>query len=129
VENAIGTNHRVRFKGFELDLYTRELFRNGIRLRVQGQPIDVLQMLLERPGELVTREELRKKLWPEDTFVDFEHSLNSTITRLRDALGDRAEKPRFIETLPRLGYRLIVPLDESLEETRPALDGSSSPFD
>jgi Tol biopolymer transport system component/DNA-binding winged helix-turn-helix (wHTH) protein len=115
---AAGTNHRVRFKAFELDLRTRELFRNGVRLRVQGQPIDVLEMLLERPGELVTREQLRKKLWPEDTFVDFEHSLNSAVTRLRDALGDRADKARIIETLPRLGYRFIVPVEGLCEEVR-----------
>jgi Tol biopolymer transport system component/DNA-binding winged helix-turn-helix (wHTH) protein len=107
MESAVGTNHRVRFQSFELDLHTRELYRNGTRLRLQGQPIDVLEMLLERPGELVTREQLRKKLWPQDTFVDFEHSLNSTIARLREALGDHAEEPRFIETLPRLGYRFI----------------------
>jgi len=120
MENAVGTNHRVCFKAFELDLDTRELYRNGIRLRVQGQPIDVLEMLLERPGELVTREALRKKLWPEDTFVDFEHSLNSAVTRLRDALGDRSEKPRYIETLPRLGYRLIVPQrNETQDFNRP----------
>ena len=111
MENAVGTNHRVRFKAFELDLHTRELYRNGIRLRVQGQPIGVLEMLLERPGELVTREALRKKLWPEDTFVDFEHSLNSAVTRIRDALGDRAEDPKFIETLPRLGYRFVAGIE------------------
>jgi DNA-binding winged helix-turn-helix (wHTH) protein/Tol biopolymer transport system component len=108
MENAVGTNHRVCFKAFELDLHTRELYRHGIRLRVQGQPIDVLEMLLERPGELVTREALRKKLWPEDTFVDFEHSLNSAVTRLRDALGDKADDPKYIETLPRLGYRFVA---------------------
>ena len=111
MENAVGTNHRVRFRAFELDTHTRELYRNGIRLRVQGQPIDVLEMLLERPGELVTREQLRKKLWPEDTFVDFEHSLNSAVTRLRDALGDKAEDPKFIETLPRLGYRFVAAVE------------------
>ena len=113
MENAVGTNHRVRFKVFELDLHTRELYRNGIRLRMQGQPIDVLEMLLEQPGELVTREQLRKRLWPEDTFVDFEHSLNSTINRLRDILGDRAEDPKFIETLPRLGYRFVAPVENA----------------
>jgi Tol biopolymer transport system component/DNA-binding winged helix-turn-helix (wHTH) protein len=111
MENAVGTNQRVRFKAFELDLHTRELYRNGTRLRAQGQPIDVLEMLLEKPGELVTREQLRKKLWPKDTFVDFEHSLNSTIARLRDALGDRAEDPKFIETLPRLGYRFVAAVE------------------
>jgi Tol biopolymer transport system component/DNA-binding winged helix-turn-helix (wHTH) protein len=105
------SNHRVRFKTFELDLNIRELRRNGRRLKLQGQPLEVLAILLERPGKVVTREQLRRKLWPEDTFVDFEHGLNSTIRRLREALGDRAENPRFIETLPRLGYRFIAPLD------------------
>ena len=106
-----GSNHRVRFKTFELNLKSRELRRDGVRLKLQGQPIEVLAMLLEHPGDVVTREQLRRKLWLEDTFVDFEHSLNSTICRLREALGDRAENPQFIETLPRLGYRFIAPLD------------------
>lgn len=112
MENVAETNHRVRFKVFELDTHTRELFRDGIRVRLQGQPIEVLEMLLERPGELVTREQLRKKLWPQDTFVDFEHSLNSAVTRLREALGDKAEGPKFIETLPRLGYRFVAPVTD-----------------
>jgi len=116
MESAIGAN-RLRFKAFELDTHTRELYRNGIRLRVQGQPIDVLEMLLERPGELVTREHLRQKLWPEHTFVDFEHSLNSAVTRLRDALGDRADESKYIETLPRLGYRFVAPVEKNYEET------------
>src|SRR5215831_17196625 len=101
MEPTVRSDHHVRFKTFELDLRTRELRRNGIRLKLKGQPIDVLEMLLDTPGELVTREQLRRKLWPEDTFVDFEHILNNTINRLRDALGDSAENPRFIETLPR----------------------------
>jgi cholera toxin transcriptional activator len=105
------SNHCVRFKTFELDLNSRELRRNGLRLKLQGQPLEVLAMVLERPGELVKRDQLRRRLWPEDTFVDFEHGLNSTIRRLREALGDRAENPRFIETLPRLGYRFIAPVE------------------
>jgi Tol biopolymer transport system component/DNA-binding winged helix-turn-helix (wHTH) protein len=108
---AAGTNHRVRFRAFELDLRTRELFKNGTRVRLQGHPIDVLEMLLDRPGEMVTREELRRRLWPEHTFVDFEHSVNSTIARLRDALGDHAEDPKYIETLPRLGYRFVAEVE------------------
>ena len=128
MENAVGTNHRVRFKVFELDLHTRELYRNGIRLRMQGQPIDVLEMLLERPGELVTREQLRKRLWPEDTFVDFEHSLNSTINRLRDALGDRAEDPKFIETLPRLGYRFVAPVENANGRAPATIDSKTAPY-
>lgn len=111
--SAAGTNHRICFRAFELDPHTRELFRSGVRLRLQGHPIDVLEMLLERPGELVTREELRKRLWTEDTFVDFEHSLNSTVARLRDALGDHAEDPKFIETVPRLGYRFVAPVENA----------------
>ena len=105
------SNHRVRFKSFELDLSTRELRRRGLKIRLQGQPVEVLMMLLERPGEVVTREQMRRRLWPEDTFVDFEHSLNTTIRRLREALGDSADDPRFIETLPRLGYRFIGPVE------------------
>jgi DNA-binding winged helix-turn-helix (wHTH) protein/Tol biopolymer transport system component len=105
------SNHRVRFKSFELDLSSKELRRNGLKLRLQGQPVEVLTMLLKRAGEVVTREEIQRRLWPEDTFVDFEHSLNSTVRRLRDALGDSADHPRFIETLPRLGYRFIAPIE------------------
>jgi len=108
VEPAPGNGNRVRFGAFELDLRSRELRKHGLKLRVQGQPIDLLEMLILRPGELVTREELRSKLWPEETFVDFEHGLNSAINRLRGALGDHAESPRCIETLPRLGYRFIA---------------------
>ena len=105
---VVRPNHLVQFKTFELHLKTKELYRNGVRLRLAGHPIDILAMLLEQPGELVTRESLQKALWPEDTFVDFEHGLNNAINRLRDALGDHAEEPRFIETLPRLGYRFIA---------------------
>ena len=86
---VVRPNHLVHFKTFELNLKTRELYRNGVRLRLTGHPIDVLAMLLEQPGELVTRESLQKALWPEDTFVDFEHGLNNAINRLREALGDR----------------------------------------
>ena len=112
----VRSNHLVQFKTFQLNLRTRELFRNGQKLKLTGHPIDVLAMLLEHPGELVTRESLQKALWPQDTFVDFEHGLNNAINRLRETLGDRAEEPRFIETLPRLGYRFIAPVEESLRE-------------
>jgi Tol biopolymer transport system component/DNA-binding winged helix-turn-helix (wHTH) protein len=115
METGAVSNRVVRFQNLELNLHTRELYKDSQRLKLQGQPIDVLAMLLERPGELVTREQLRKKLWPETTYVDFEHGLNSTINRLREALGDHADKPQFIQTLPRLGYRLIAPLDDLLE--------------
>lgn len=104
------SDHRILFKGFELNLLTRELYKRGLRVRLHGQPVEVLSILVARPGELVTREALKKALWPKDTFVDFEHSLNSTINRLREALGDDADTPRFIETIPRLGYRFIAPI-------------------
>jgi Tol biopolymer transport system component/DNA-binding winged helix-turn-helix (wHTH) protein len=103
-------DHNVRFGTFELNLRTRELYRNRSKLKLHGQPIDLLEILLERAGELVTREELQARLWPADTFVDFEHILNNNIKRLREALDDDANAPRFIETLPRLGYRFIAPV-------------------
>jgi TolB-like protein/DNA-binding winged helix-turn-helix (wHTH) protein len=111
MEPAPRNRQRVRFKSFELDLHSRELRKHGLKLKLQGQPIDLLEMLLEHPGELVTREQLRNKLWPEDTFGDFEHGLNSAINRLREALGDHAETPRYIETLPRRGYRFIAKVE------------------
>jgi DNA-binding winged helix-turn-helix (wHTH) protein/Tol biopolymer transport system component len=101
----------VRFGIFELDLRAGELRRNGSKIRLQEQPFQVLTVLLERPGEIVTREELQKKLWPADTFVDFDHSLNAAIRRLRDALGDSAENPRFVETVARRGYRFLAPIN------------------
>jgi TolB-like protein/DNA-binding winged helix-turn-helix (wHTH) protein/lipoprotein NlpI len=96
-----------RFDQFELDLRTAELFKEGKRIKLQQQPCQLLALLTEHPGELVLREELKKRLWPSDTFVDFDHGVNIAINKLRDALGDSAEKPRFIETLPRRGYRFI----------------------
>ena len=100
----------VRFGTFHLDVRTGELRKNGTQINLPEQPFQVLEALLERPGELVTREELRHRLWSADTFVDFEHGLNAAVRRLRDALGDSAETPRFIETLPRRGYRFIAPV-------------------
>jgi Tol biopolymer transport system component/DNA-binding winged helix-turn-helix (wHTH) protein len=97
----------VRFGLFELDLQARELRKSGVRIKLQEQPFQILSMLLERPGEIVTREELQKRLWPEDTFVDFDLSLNSAVKKLRQALNDDSENPRFIETLYRRGYRFI----------------------
>ena len=111
----------VRFGVFEFDRRTGELRKHGLRIKLKGQPVDVLLMLLERPGELVTREELQKRLWPVDTYVDFEHSLNAAIKRLRAALGDTAESPRFVETLARRGYRFIAPLIQ-VAETQPVND-------
>ncbi len=92
----------VQFGIFEVDLRAGELRRNGSKVKLQEQPFQILTLLLEHPGEVVTREELQKKLWPADTFVDFDHSLNAAIRRLRDALGDSAENPRFVETVARL---------------------------
>jgi len=104
-------NNRVaRFGVFELNLSTGELRKSGVRLRLQGQPIQVLTLLLERAGDVVTREELRQKLWASDTFVDFDHSLNTAINKVREALGDSAANPRFVETLARRGYRFIAPV-------------------
>src|SRR5215467_10806196 len=90
----------VRFGAFELDQGAGELFKSGTRVRLQEQPLQILRILLEQPGTTITREELRQKVWPSDTFVDFDHGINNAIKRLREALGDTAETPRYIETLP-----------------------------
>lgn len=103
----------VRFGIFEADLQAGELRRDGLRVKLQEQPFQVLRLLLERPGETVTRDELQRRLWPADTFVDFDRGLNAAIKRLRDALGDSAENPRFVETLSRRGYRFVAPVDRA----------------
>ncbi|MFY9682304.1 MAG: winged helix-turn-helix domain-containing protein [Candidatus Sulfotelmatobacter sp.] len=106
-----GNSSRIaRFGVFELDLAAGELRKNGTKLRLQEQPFQVLALLLERAGDVVTREELRQKLWPADTFVDFDHSLNTAVNKLREVLGDSASSPRYIETLARRGYRFIAPV-------------------
>src|SRR5579862_9438044 len=111
----------IRFGNFELDLRAAELRKNGARLKFGGQPFQVLAILLENPGQLVTREELQKRLWP-DTFVDVDHNLNSAINRIRETLGDSAENPRFLVTVPRRGYRFVAPI------SAPAADeGQRSP--
>src|SRR6266404_463297 len=102
----------LRFDTFELDLRAGELHKRGVKLRLQGQPVQLLTILLQSAGSVVTREELRSQLWPADTFVDFDHSLHNAIGRIREALGDSAEIPRYIETLPRRGYRFIAPVEE-----------------
>lgn len=112
-----GWPHIIRFGVFEADLRAGELRKSGSRLRVQEQPFQVLALLLQRPSEVISREELRQKLWPSDTFVDFEHGVNSAVARLRDLLGDSADSPRFIETLPRRGYRFIAPVDGATRGT------------
>jgi DNA-binding winged helix-turn-helix (wHTH) protein/tRNA A-37 threonylcarbamoyl transferase component Bud32 len=101
----------ICFGAYEFDSYTRELRRNGHKLKLAGQPVEVLAILLERPGEMITCEELQKKLWPHDTVVEFEHSINTAIKKVREALDDSADKPRYVETLPRRGYRFIAPVD------------------
>src|SRR5216684_3737718 len=112
---------RVRFGVFEIDLHAGELLKNGLKIKLQEQPFQILTMLLSRPGEVVTREELRQKLWPTDTFVDFDVGLNTIIKRLRDTLGDSAESPRYVETLPRRGYRFIAPVEEASASSGPVL--------
>src|SRR5712675_3519277 len=100
----------LRFGVFEVDVRSGELRKQGVRVKLQEQPFHVLTVLLQCPGEVVTREELRNQNWPPDTFVDFDNSLNTAINKLREALGDSADNPRFIETLPRRGYRFITPV-------------------
>ena len=110
----------VRFGVYEFDLRSGELRKHGIRIKLQEQPCQILAILLEHRGEMVTREELHRRLWPSDTFVDFDHSLNTAVMRLREVLSDSSENPRFIETLPRRGYRFVAPVEErpaSLTET------------
>jgi TolB-like protein/DNA-binding winged helix-turn-helix (wHTH) protein len=106
-------SRRLRFDDFELDVRAGELRRQGVRLRLRGQPLQVLEILLKHAGDMVTREELQSRIWPADTFVDFDHSLHNAIARIRDVLGDSAENPRYIETLPRRGYRYIGPVEDA----------------
>ena len=110
METAIQPENSVCFESFELDLRTHELYRDGLKLKIRGHPVEVLAILLEHPGELVTREEMKRRLWSADTFVDFEQILNNSVGKLRDVLNDCAESPKYIETLPRLGYRFIAPV-------------------
>jgi DNA-binding winged helix-turn-helix (wHTH) protein len=111
---------RYRFGVFEADAATGELRKQGIRIKVNVQPFQVLLMLLDRPGELLTREEISRELWPDGTFVDYEHGVNSAVNRIREALGDTARNPRFIETLARRGYRFVAPVQRVGEVPPPA---------
>src|SRR6201997_5200148 len=111
----------VRFGAFEVDLISGELRKNGTRIRLQEQPFRVLAMLLERPGEMVAREDLHSKLWPGDTFVDFDHGLNTAVNKLREALGDAAANPRFVQTVARRGYRFIAPVQVNGNPAAPVL--------
>src|SRR5258707_1959378 len=108
MEEDIHLRVRLRFGVFELDPRAGELRKHGLRVRLQEQPFQVLAMLLEHPGEVVTREELQRNLWPADTFVDFDHGLNKAVSKIREALGDSAESPRFVETVARRGYRFLA---------------------
>src|SRR5215813_2542708 len=105
-----GQPSKIRFGVYELDLQSGELHKGHIRIRVQDQPLQVLIALLNKPGEVVTREELRRELWPSETFVDFEHGLSVAVNKLRQALSDDPDKPRYVETLPKRGYRFILPV-------------------
>jgi cholera toxin transcriptional activator len=106
-----------RFGLFELDVKNAELRKAGLRVKLHEQPFRILVLLVDRTGELVTRDELRTVLWPDQTFVDFDHSLNSAVNKLRETLGDSASKPRFIETIPRRGYRFMAPVEKISPET------------
>src|ERR1700704_4512218 len=111
----------VRFGVFEVDLSAAELRKNGLRLKLPEQPFQILTMLLERPGEIITRDDLRNRLWRTDTFVDFDHGLNNAVMRLREVLGDSSDNPRFVETIPRRGYRFLAHVDEFFPATPAAV--------
>ena len=127
MKDAVSTPNVVRFGAYEVDLRSAELRKSGIKVRLTGQPFQILAILLGQPGELVTREELQKRLWPADTFVDFDRGLNAAINRVREALGDSAENPRFVETLPRRGYRFIGQVERAEQanstESQASLNG------
>src|SRR5579859_5324106 len=118
---------RYKFDDFEADVRAAELRRNGARLKLQLQPFQVLIALLERPKEVVTREELRQRLWPQDTFVDFDHGLNTAMVKLRDVLGDSASKPKFIETIAKRGYRFLGDAEVILEQPAVTEPKASAP--
>ncbi len=126
MERPAANSSKVCFGLFEADLEARELRKSGVRIKLNEQPFQVLALLLERPGEVVTREELQTRLWPADTFVDFDVSLNSAVKRLRQALGDESDNPRFIETLYRRGYRFITPVSVSRPERTPRGDATNA---
>src|ERR1700722_5529990 len=111
LKSDIRPAQRYRFGVFEADAATGELRRQGMRVKLNAQPSQVLLMFLERPGQLLTRDEISRELWPEGTFVDYEHGVNSAVNRIREVLGDTAGSPRFVETLARRGYRFLAPLE------------------
>src|SRR6202049_737826 len=116
----------VRFGTYEVSLQSGEVRKAGLKIRVQQQPMKLLETLLERPGEVVTREELRSRVWPNESFGDFDQALNIAIAKLRSALGDSAENPRFIETLPKRGYRFIADVSVADADTSPKKPRSSA---
>src|SRR5712692_9307990 len=120
---------RVRFGVFELDTVTGELRKHGVRVRLQDQPLKLLLCLLDTPGLICTREDLIRRIWSEGTFVDYEHGLNATVTRLRQVTGDSADTPRYVETVGRKGYRFIAPVElvSAPESAQPALRATSQP--
>src|SRR5215468_6543707 len=118
MEELRSSNALVRFGGFELDQRAGELRKDGTLVRLQEQPLQILKTLLEHPGAIVTREELQQKIWPSDTFVDFGHGINNAVKRLREALGDTADTPRYVETLPRRGYRFIARIERETPRLR-----------
>src|SRR5215472_17111835 len=119
---------RFRFGAFEADASTGELRRQGIRIKLNSQPFQVLLMLLDRPGEVLTREEISRALWSDGTFVDYDHGVNSAVNRIREALGDAAGGPRFVETLARRGYRFVAPV-ERIDPALSAGRGTLAPME
>src|SRR5262245_37794131 len=117
-----------RFGAFEINDQSGELRKNGMRMRLSGQPLQVLAVLVERAGEVVTRDELRSKLWPADTFVDFDHGLNNAVARIREVLDDSSEAPRYVETVPRRGYCFIAPLIDVRPTARPSVPAAEQRF-
>jgi DNA-binding winged helix-turn-helix (wHTH) protein len=122
-----GPAQRYRFGVFEADASTRELRKHGIRIKLNAQPFQVLAMLLERPGEVLTREQISRELWPDGIFVDSEHGVNSAVNRIREALGDTASSPRFVETLARRGYRFVAPVERISFNESPSPQMSTTP--
>ena len=125
MNDVSSTSRLVRFGPFEVDLESGQLRKGGVKVRLQEQPFRVLSVLIERPGEVVTRDELRKRLWSDDTFVEFEQGLNTAVNRLRSALSDSANDPRWIETVPRRGYRFAADGTGSRDDPSPAAAAQS----
>src|ERR1700689_4282735 len=128
---SLQPNSVVRFGTFEVSLQSGEVRKSGLKIRVQQQPLKLLEILLERPGEVITREELRSRVWPNESFGDFDQALNISIGKLRSALGDSAENPRFIETLPKRGYRFIADVsvvDVDIRARRPGSTAGDLPW-